>query len=119
VSHSPLNDTWEWDATQWTRAADTGPVPREGHGMVYDGSNVLLFGGQDPGSQDCFGDTWQWDGKHWTQLQDIGPAPRFPAGMTFDSARNRCVLFAGYNYQSGSLGDTWELCDPNAKVGGG
>ena len=125
VFFPPLDDTWEWDANQWTRAADTGPAPRGGHGMVYDGTNVLLFGGQNtsalgfPGAlTEYFADTWQWDGKHWTQLQDIGPAPRLPAGMTFDSARNRSVLFGGSN-QTGNLGDTWELYDPNAKVGGG
>ena len=63
--------------------------------MVYDGTNVLLFGGQDTGTfglifqaAHYFGDAWQWDGKHWTQLQDIGPAARWPAGMTFDSVRN-------------------------------
>ena len=52
VAFSPLNDPWEWDVTQWTRAADTGPAPRGGHGMVYDGTNVLLFGGQDTGHSD-------------------------------------------------------------------
>jgi len=75
--------------------------------MVYDGSSVLLFGGQGAG---YFSETWLWDGKHWTQLQDIGPAPRSPAGMVFDSGRNRSVLFGGGN-QGGSLGDTWELYD--------
>jgi hypothetical protein len=22
-----LNDTWEWDGTEWTQVADTGPSP--------------------------------------------------------------------------------------------
>jgi hypothetical protein len=92
--------------------------------MVYDGTNVLLFGGQDTRTfglifqtAQYFGDTWQWDGKHWTHLQDIGPAARWPAGMTFDSVRKRSVLFGGFN-QTGNFGDTWELYDPDAKVGG-
>jgi hypothetical protein len=46
-----------------------------------------------------------------------GPAARWPAGMTFDSVRKRSVLFGGFN-QTGDFGDTWELYDPNAKVGG-
>jgi hypothetical protein len=37
--------------------------------------------------------------------------------MTFDSLRKRSVLFGGFN-QTGNFGDTWELYDPNAKVGG-
>jgi hypothetical protein len=100
-----LNDTCEWDGSQWSRVADTGPAPRGRHGMGFDGTRVLLFGGQ--GSA-YFGDTWDWDGKHWTQLQDIGPGPRAPAGMVYDSDRGRSVLFGGVS-QNAYLGDTWEL----------
>ena len=101
-----LNDTWEWNGSQWSRVADTGPAPRGRHGMGFDGTRVLLFGGQ--GSA-YFGDTWDWDGKHWTQLQDIGPGPRAPAGMAYDSDRGRSVLFGGVSQNVAYLGDTWEL----------
>jgi hypothetical protein len=102
-----VNDTWEWDATKWTRVADTGPTPRAGEGLVFDGSRVLLYGGQGSG---YFADTWAWDGKFWTELQDVGPGLRVPAGMVYDSDRNRTVLFGGAQ-QPGSLGDTWEFYD--------
>ncbi len=98
-----LNDTWEWDGSQWSPVADTGPPPRSNLGMVFDGTRALLFGGG--GSKSFFGDTWSWDGKHWTEIQDIGPGPRAPAGMVYDSDRNRSVLFGGGAF----LGDTWEL----------
>jgi hypothetical protein len=101
-----LNDTWEWEGSQWRQVADTGPVPRSGHGMVFDGTRVLLFGGQS--GSGYFGDTWSWDGKHWRQIQDIGPAPRTSAAMTYDSNRSRTVLFGGER-QNNLLGDTWEL----------
>ena len=31
-----MNDTWEWDGTDWTQVADTGPSVRGLHSMVYD-----------------------------------------------------------------------------------
>jgi hypothetical protein len=73
--------------------------------MVFDGTKVLLFGGQGAG---YFGDTWGWDGKHWTQIEDIGPGPRMLPALAYDSDRGRSVLFGGSN-QTGFLGDTWEL----------
>jgi hypothetical protein len=102
-----VTDTWEWDGTKWTRVADTGPSARASHGMLFDGSRVVLFGGQGGG---YFADTWAWDGKFWTELQDVGPGPRAPAGMAYDSDRGRAVLFGGAA-PANSLGDTWEFYD--------
>jgi hypothetical protein len=69
-----LNETWEWDGTEWTQVADTGPLPRGHHDMVFDSEKkrTVLFGGADFVSQ-IFNDTWEWDGKFWTQRQDMGP----------------------------------------------
>jgi Galactose oxidase, central domain len=41
-----MDDTWEWDGTEWTQVADTGPSARAYHSMVYESSKiaVLLFG---------------------------------------------------------------------------
>jgi hypothetical protein len=99
-----LNDTWEYDGSVWTRVADTGPEPRMGCGLVYDGKTMLLFGGKNDTS--FFKNTWEWDGKHWTQRQDIGPAARAFAAFAYDSARQRAVLFGGA--AQSLFGDTWE-----------
>jgi hypothetical protein len=109
----PQGDTWEWDGWKWASAADTGPAPRWGHVMAYDGKSVLLYGGTKGNTypDDLFGDTWAWDGKYWTQLQDIGPSARsFPA-MGHDSARGRVVLFGGYSGAQAVVRDTWEWFD--------
>jgi len=105
VTTNLLNDTWEFDGTLWTRAADTGPDPRAGAGMIYNGQSQILFGGR----QDArfFNDTWEWDGAHWTQRQDIGPPARAFAGMAFDANRDRAVLFGGAA-GTAAFGDTWE-----------
>jgi hypothetical protein len=73
--------------------------------MVFDGTQVLVFGGY--GSA-YLGDTWSWDGKRWKQIQDIGPGLRALMAMAYDSTRSRSVLFGGNN-QLGNFGDTWEL----------
>jgi hypothetical protein len=99
-----FNDTWESDGSVWTRVADTGPEPRMGCGLVYDGKTMLLFGGKNDSA--FFKNTWEWDGKHWTQRQDIGPAARAFAAFAYDSARQRAVLFGGAGQSF--FGDTWE-----------
>jgi N-acetylneuraminic acid mutarotase len=108
--YTMLNDTWEYDATKWTRVADTGPSPRNAMNLCYNGKSMLLFGG---GVESLthgitvYRDTWQWDGKHWTERQDMGPPARFSAAASGDTTRNRVVLFGGGN-TSTDFGDTWE-----------
>ena len=43
-----LNDTWEWDGTEWTQVADTDPSPRDACGAIYDPSRrrMILLGGE-------------------------------------------------------------------------
>jgi hypothetical protein len=108
--NSPANDTWEYDGTLWTQVADTGPSPRAAYGMVYDGTETLLFGGWAAiiSNNTKFADTWVWDGKHWTQRLHMGPGIRASHGMAYDSARNRTLLFGGNDEQSVDLGDTWK-----------
>jgi len=103
-----LNDTWEYDGAVWTRVGDTGPAPRSGGGLVYNGKTLLLFGGKDQGN--TFKDTWEWNGKHWTERQDIRPAARAIAGMAFASARQRMVIFGG-SAEPTVYGDTWEASE--------
>jgi Galactose oxidase, central domain len=58
-----FNDTWEWNDQLWTQVADTGPLPRAFHKMVYDSKNskMILFGGLDitTVSTVFLGDTWR------------------------------------------------------------
>jgi N-acetylneuraminic acid mutarotase len=109
--YTMLNDTWEYDATKWTRVADTGPSPRHAVNLCYNGAMMLLFGGGKESINHgitVYRDTWQWDGKHWTERQDMGPPARFCAGAAGDPARKRVVLFGGGS-ASADFGDTWEL----------
>jgi hypothetical protein len=110
--NSLLADTWEWDGTTWTENTTPGPSARYGHAMAFDSANevAVLFGGQSlqPFGQGVLGDTWTYDGTTWTQLAISGPSPRSFVKMVYDSARNRIVLFGGWNGTQ-MVDDTWEL----------
>lgn len=58
LPHSPHDDLWEWDGSQWTQwNVPPGPEPQTGASMVYDARNarLLLTGGQSFGR---LTDTW-------------------------------------------------------------
>jgi hypothetical protein len=114
-------DTWQWDGTDWTQIATTGPSARGGSAVATDDSNhVLLFGGGSPSGYQ--NDLWQWDGASWTQLCTSAacvaaapPATPYMA-MAFDPIRHRSVLFsyppdptATYGLTSEWDGTAWAL----------
>jgi len=105
-THNALNDTWEWDGTDWTQLNPaTKPSARNGHAMAYNSARgkVVLFGGGSSGGDE----TWEWDGTNWTQMNPATkPSVRYYHAMIYDSAREKVVLFGGY---TGSYNnETWE-----------
>jgi hypothetical protein len=102
-----LNDTWEWDGTDWTqRFPLISPSARDGHALAYvPGAHVLLFGGHNTVFHQ---DTWSWDGQTWTQLASpcVPPASRYRHALVYDAARSRPVLFGGWAFGT-PFSDTW------------
>ena len=47
----------------WTSLLDTGPPPRQSHGMVYDSRRgvMVVYGGYPPSGQGAYADTWELD----------------------------------------------------------
>src|SRR5262245_48220069 len=100
-----LADTWEYDATAWTRRAPaTMPPARAGHALAFDlarGRAVLFGGGNVTGA---LADTWEWDGTNWTQrFPAQSPPARSGHALASDIIRNRTVLFGAT-----ANADTWE-----------
>jgi hypothetical protein len=118
-----LDDTWELQATGWTKVDSSPSVGRMHHAMVYDESRrrVVVFGGNvDRGSDSVtLADTIEWDGSSWTTLPVIGPPARYWHAMAYDSARERIVLMGGDGGEDSLLGDTWELWTPGPDGGTG
>lgn len=106
-----LQDIWEWDGVNWTDRTPTGtkPSPRDAHAMAYDSARgrVVMFGGIQ-GFGPTLQDVWEWDGANWVDRTPAGtkPTARRWHSMAYDSARNRTVMFGGYNLSE--LQDTWE-----------
>lgn len=96
-----LNDTWEWDGTDWVQVDDVGPSPRRGHSMAFDSvrASTVLFGGLSTPSLTALGDTWEYAGGRWTEVEDTGPSPCFQSALVFKT--KTCSLFGGASAPAG------------------
>ncbi|MDJ0699262.1 MAG: kelch repeat-containing protein [Woeseiaceae bacterium] len=107
----PKGDTWAWNGAAWRRVAETGPSPRKWPAAAYDSRRglVVLHGGRDGvgRSGPSLSDTWIWNGREWQQASVNGPTPRDHHRAAYDEARDRVVLFGGWNGES-LENDTWE-----------
>jgi len=112
-----LNDTWEWDGTQWIQVPPpqgyAPPSERFGHAMAHDHvrNQVTLFGGYAGKYPSESSDILWWTGlewgAQWIGLMTSHPEARGLHAMAADSDRNRIVLFGGSHSDMGDFGDTW------------
>ncbi|MEM7205429.1 MAG: hypothetical protein AAF628_34555 [Planctomycetota bacterium] len=109
-----LDETWEWDGSQWSqRAPAARPPARFGHAMAYDAfrHRVVLFGGdRSTTAGDELDDTWEWDGTTWTESAPASrPQARTRHVLGYHAWRERIVLHGGTRGRgTSSLGDAWE-----------
>jgi hypothetical protein len=101
-----IQDTWEWNGTNWTLRSSSGPSPRARHTMAYDSTRhvTVLFGGWSTATGSApLNDTWEWNGTTWTQRATSGPPAttdsEYPPRMAYDQARQHTVLV--------TAGQTW------------
>jgi hypothetical protein len=119
-----LDDVWALSlgaAPTWSRIepAVAGPVARARHSAVYDsvGDRMIVFGGVHAGQRGAdFGllnDAWALTLSGvpmWSPLSPAGPAPspRYDQSAVYDPARDRILVFGGYDGQA-RLNDVWSL----------
>lgn len=119
---SPLNDVWEWDGVTWsTIYRSHAPAPRMHAAMAFDGSQMVVHGGQAPPYPfTWYGDTWRWDRATGWQLVTVnGPGPRANHAMANTELRlpwvaqpgPGVVLHGGRSATVNQLADTWLLAD--------
>lgn len=123
---STLNDTWEFDGTDWYEVITAvSPGSRAGHSMIYDSSrrHVVMFGGCSAlyNFHDCvdgpLSDTWEYDGSTWTPIQtSAAPSPRYQHMLGYDNLYAKTLLFGGREAVSSMLADTWEY-DGTSTIG--
>lgn len=110
-----LNETWEFTGTNWVNTSASlvntnGPVPGRSNGiMAYDGTNVMLYGGQGGSSAaGVLNDTWVWSssGQTWTQAAPTTvPYGRYKAAAAY-LLGSGTVMFGGENLLYKLL-ETW------------
>jgi len=106
-----INQTWEWDGSNWTQRSPSTPPPEmSASAMVFDSKrNVcVLFGGLSFSSS--IDSTWEYNGTSWTLRNPATkPSKRMNHRMAYDSERGVVVMFGGIDSGGGgSLSDTWE-----------
>jgi hypothetical protein len=94
-----LQDTWEYDGTNWIeRTPASSPPRRDQHTLTYDPTRgvCVLFGGhgsaEAPGPNDA---TWEWNGTTWTRVPFSSPAARRGSKLLYDPVRQGLLLFSG------------------------
>jgi hypothetical protein len=107
---SALNDTWEWDGSDWSEITTTNaPAPRGIHGSIaYDSlhQNIVVRGGGTLPGETLYDDTWTYDGTDWTEVAGAGPSPRVAPALAFDEVSGELVLFGGGTWNP-YYADTW------------
>lgn len=115
VTFDVLNDTWEYDGTDWTQNTTVVPVELDGRAqgaMVYDAdrARTVWFGGLDLAFVDT-NKTFEYDGNAWFLVTPtaLPPDGRQDSQMAFDPVRKKVVLFGGFEFPGSALKDeTWE-----------
>ncbi|MFA5795419.1 MAG: LamG-like jellyroll fold domain-containing protein [Candidatus Brocadiia bacterium] len=113
------NDVWWYDpnTNTWTQkiahGAPGSPAGRYMHSMIWDGTNVILFGGWN--ASVYYNDVWWYNPgtNTWTQKIAHG-TPGSPVGRympTFVWNGSKCVMFGGYD-SSADRNDLWSY-DPS------
>lgn len=111
-----LNQTWKWNGTDWSTATavidSAGPLPtRTNCVMSYDGTNVVLYGGQGGSTIDgALQDTWLWNGTSWAkQTLTVNPFGRYLAeACRLTTASSNVIMFGGYGGQGTMIKETWD-----------
>lgn len=108
---SRLNDTWEYDGTDWRQIVTAQSPPGRvniHYAMAFHAGlkRTVLFGGLT--ALAYANDTWEYDGANWKSIvPNQSPPGRDSHALVYDSRRNVVILFGGHD-SSGALNDTWE-----------
>ncbi len=117
TGNSRLGDTWEWNGSDWTQVATTGPSARNAGAMARVGTGtMLLYGGNitNGGSLGFVFDTWLWSNGSWTNLnKSTHPHVNDGFSMCAEATTGKVLLFGGAD-DTGATGggydvnETWE-----------
>ena len=101
-----INDTWEYDGTNWQQVNVGLPAPpaSSGNRAVFDAARrrVVMWSVSDAR-------VWEWDGVAWVVRQtQTNLSFRGIPGLAYDDRSGRTVLFGGWVDRQTRRRDTWE-----------
>ena len=116
IADPTFGDMWSY-AGEWQRDALSVAPPARSYAAIATDSGrgeAVLFGGLSE-QFSALGDTWIWNGSAWrnataepTLPPALSPPPRQETAMAYDAARERIVLFGGWESDVDQLlADTW------------
>jgi hypothetical protein len=108
------DETWEWDGKDWTQISTTeAPAPRYLMRLYFDTARQRIRGHGGDSGDGFYDDTWEYDGTTWVEVGGLeAPPNRSGHAMGFDPRTGEVVLYGGYAWTPGPLGDhTWHLVD--------
>lgn len=106
-----FDDVWSWraDSESWIPSPPL-PFARSSHALAYDRARdeVVLIGGIGGPGDSASGAVWAAAGKDWQKRDELrGDGWGEPAAC-YDTARERVVVFGGWDRDNEFRGDTWE-----------
>jgi hypothetical protein len=103
-----------FDHNGWSpQSPAMSPGPRKSGAFAFDGTTMILFGGQDNLSQ-YNGETWSWDGTNWNKLSPAtSPSARTAAVAAYDPIGHQLVMFGGVSPGTGFSDETWTFDGTN------
>ena len=105
-----LNDTWEWDGTDWTELAPAiSPSPRAYAAGAFDPMRrrIVVVGGDEFATLRTSNEVWEWDGTTWTLSATVDAVSRESPTLFYDAVDRVMVLFGGRDLASRDHNDTW------------
>ena len=111
IVHNEMSDLWEWDGLNWKYIDYSNVIERRQlHCMIFNGENMVVFGGFHWLPTTYFNDTWILNGFKWSEITpQSSPEKRIHHAMAYDSDRKAIVMFGGEDPSRAQLFDTWEL----------
>lgn len=106
-----LNDTWEFNGTDWKLVSGGGPEPRSGCVMTFDKNfnSCILFGGNIRSSKN--NPMWAWDGTKWNPIKTM-VEPIYNTSMVFMENKKIMIRYGGYDGNT-RIDTTWYYSKTN------
>jgi hypothetical protein len=105
---------WAWNGSTWSSMQLNGGPSEGGNAAATTlGSNIVLFGGDDPCSFGSLNQTWTWNGSAWSAQNPSGAVPGARSSAMMATVNGTALLFGGCQFgtdEGGDAGSVGTIC---------